>query len=170
MDVLIFIIEDWNILFENLQPRKCSGKLQLLVIYPGISCLLQQNFTIGEWIELPTTTRIAEYQGGLFKEEFGTDIRDITHSRQKRKVPISEEVAFYKEVNKIDPEALKLLMSNITEEPRILTTPSQHCCYNGELVMFPRTRWKTDGALVQQISLEPIARKTWMNVSFKCMS
>ncbi|GIX67765.1 protocadherin Fat 1 [Caerostris darwini] len=91
---------------------------------------------------------VAEYQGRLFKVEFGTATRDaIIHSRQKRKVPISEEVAFYKEVSKIDPEALKLLMSNITEEPRILTTPSQHCCYNGGTCHVPTNkvedRWCT---------------------------
>ncbi|GFY77928.1 protocadherin Fat 1 [Trichonephila inaurata madagascariensis] len=54
-----------------------------------------------------------------------------SHSRIKRKVPVSKEIQFYKVVNQIDPVALKLLLSNITEESLELTTPSPNCCYNG---------------------------------------
>ncbi|GFV89249.1 protocadherin Fat 1 [Trichonephila clavipes] len=54
-----------------------------------------------------------------------------SHSRIKRKVPVSKEIQFYKVVNQIDPVALKLLLSNITEESLELTTPNHNCCYNG---------------------------------------
>ncbi|GFQ78014.1 protocadherin Fat 1 [Trichonephila clavata] len=54
-----------------------------------------------------------------------------SHSRFRRKVPVSKEVQFYKVVNQIDPVALRLLLSNITEESLELTTPSHNCCYNG---------------------------------------
>ncbi|GBM24742.1 Protocadherin Fat 1 [Araneus ventricosus] len=68
-----------------------------------------------------------------------------SHARFRRKVPVSAELEFYKLANQIDPVALKLLMSNITEEPQVFTTPNRHCCYNGGTCNFatydPEERW-----------------------------
>ncbi|XP_071040596.1 uncharacterized protein [Parasteatoda tepidariorum] len=49
----------------------------------------------------------------------------------KTAVPIEKEIRFYEAVDKIDPIVLKVLMGNATEGPRVPSTPSPHCCFNG---------------------------------------
>lgn len=67
------------------------------------------------------------------------------HLIKKRKVPLKDELEFYKEVNEIKPEMLETLMANFTGEPYAPSPPSNHCCLNGGTCFVP-----TNGNLLLQ--------------------
>lgn len=79
---------------------------------------------------------IPKYQKEILKED---DYQSLSygHKTVKRKVPLKDELKFYKTANEINPDILEALMSNITAEPYVRSPPSSHCCYNGGTCFVP---------------------------------
>ena len=60
------------------------------------------------------------------------------HVIKKRKVPLKDELEFYRTINEVKPEILEILMENFTGETYAPPSPpNNHCCLNGGTCFVP---------------------------------